>query len=593
MFRILADEGINIQAISTSEIKVSCLDGHASTPSSRCARSTTASAWRRRAPEPPVSVAAALRAWLARPMQHPRARFAGAAAALAISGVAAAATAAVSNPHPGLTLVEQSGRALLVVDLCAQGVSVRATRYDERKKTAIGYGEALGLQAAINADFFDFPDATLVNGRARGDSQDWPPDKQHFEQRMYWQFGPTQASLVLDSAIEPAAPPLITNIVGGHNLIIDKGQNSVYAKPLLDGTHRRTAVGISEDRRTLYLLVSNNSISAQTIVSYMVDLAAEAGAPPIWYATNVDGGGSSQMYVAGLGQVISSTRLVANHIGIRATGSGAPVNCVPRYSGAFVAQSFPPSQDPPIELASGESVEGWFDLLNIGTASWSTATKLAPIPRDQPSPLADASWPAPHRAAHVLADTPPGAVGRFAVTLRGGEPGEHVQHFGLVEEGVTWFADATLGGGPPDDFITVRVDVAPRARLGGRLVGRRRRPERLRRRSGGRRRRAHRLRRRRRRAARGLLRLPRRGRRLPGRPAGLGALRRRRARALRAPPSPGRSATLNAVCRAEPARWIPSWFDHCAHDDPRRDDANTSLTTASRRAMWVRVRRGG
>ena len=42
MFRILAAEGINIQAISTSEIKV-CCSFRRSTPSSPCARSTTAS----------------------------------------------------------------------------------------------------------------------------------------------------------------------------------------------------------------------------------------------------------------------------------------------------------------------------------------------------------------------------------------------------------------------------------------------------------------------------------------------------------------------------------------------------------------------
>lgn len=368
------------------------------------------------------------------------------------------AQAAVSNPHPGLTLVEQSGRALLVVDLCAQGVSVRATRYDERKKTAVQFGEALGLQAAVNADFFDFPDATLVIGRARGAGEDWPADKQNKENRQYWQFGPALAAVVTDNAIEPLAAA--TEVVGGHNLIIDKGQSSVYAKPLLDGSYRRTAAGISEDRRTLFLMASNNTISAATMVDYLTSMAAEAGAPPVWYATNLDGGGSSQMYVAGKGAVISSTRLVANHIGIWADGATAPANCVPRYAGALQAQGFPAEGEEPLEIAEGEAADGWFELLNTGTATWKTATtKLAPIPRDEPSPLADESWELPHRAAFVEADTPPGAVGRFVVRLRGGEPGEYLQYFGLVEEGVTWFADGTLGGGPQEMEIAVPVVV--------------------------------------------------------------------------------------------------------------------------------------
>jgi uncharacterized protein (TIGR03382 family) len=33
--------------------------------------------------------------------------------------------------------------------------------------------------------------------------------------------------------------------------------------------------------------------------------------------------------------------------------------------------------------------------------------------------------------------------------------------FGVVEEGVTWFADATLGGGPPDGFLKVHLVVVP------------------------------------------------------------------------------------------------------------------------------------
>lgn len=397
-------------------------------------------------------------------MQH---HFTAIAAAVATLAISAPARAEVSNPHPGLTLARQGGRALLVVDLCAPGVSIRATRYAERAKLAQTWGSELGAQAAINADFFDFPAATLVNGRARGASEDWPADKQHFENRLYWQFGLGQSGLVFDSNIEPPPPPAVTDIVGGHNLIVNEGVSSVYDKPLLNGTHRRTAIGMTEDRRTLFWFTSNDAITAQGIVDSMFGLAAEAGAPPIWWATNQDGGGSSQMWVAGVGQVVASTRVVANHLGVYASGSGAPFNCVPKFAGGFVAQSFPPSSET-IELESGETLEGWFDLRNVGTSTWSTATtKLAPIPRDVPSPLADASWPAPHRAAHVAADTAPGAVGRFLVTLRGNEPGEVLQTFGLVEEGVTWFADGTLGGGPPDDFIAVRVrTTAPPATTG-------------------------------------------------------------------------------------------------------------------------------
>ena len=60
------------------------------------------------------------------------------------------------------------------------------------------------------------------------------------------------------------------------------------------------------------------SISASTLVTWLQQSAAEAGAPPVDWATNQDGGGSSQLYVKNLGQVISTGRLVNNHLGVYA-----------------------------------------------------------------------------------------------------------------------------------------------------------------------------------------------------------------------------------------------------------------------------------
>ncbi len=385
---------------------------------------------------------------------------------LATTFVAGPATAAVSSPHPGLTLVQNGGRATLIIDLCASGVGIRVTRYEERRQLAESWGSSLGLQAAINADFFNFPDATFVYGRARGDSVDWPGDKQAMEiGRPYWQFGPGQAQGIADGATAPGPVPAISEVIAGHNVLLSGGVSTGPWAPendgaLLNNSYRRTAMGLSADRRTLYMMAVSQTINADTMISYMTADAAEAGAPAVDFMTNEDGGGSTQMWVAGLGQVISSTRLVANHVGVRATGQGAPSHCVPKYSGTYMGQSFPELAGPPLVLAEGEGAAGWIDLLNVGTSPWTPGvTKLAPVPRDQPSPLADASWESPTRAATVAMETPPGAVGRFELTLYGGTPGTYMQMFGLVEEGVTWFADPTLGGGPGDDLLGVYVVV--------------------------------------------------------------------------------------------------------------------------------------
>ncbi len=136
----------------------------------------------------------------------------------------------------------------------------------------------------------------------------------------------------------------------------------------------------------------------------------------------------------------------------------------PEWGAEFVAQSFPASQLPPIRLELGTTVDGWVDLRNIGTRSWTTAaTRLAPTPRDQASALADPTWLSPTRVTNVAAATSTGQVGRFPVRLRGNTLGSFTQTFGVLQENVVWFADR---GGPADTFITVRVEVVPRSDAG-------------------------------------------------------------------------------------------------------------------------------
>ncbi|MBX7098912.1 MAG: phosphodiester glycosidase family protein [Myxococcaceae bacterium] len=248
----------------------------------------------------------------------------------ALTLLAASTFAQVTHPFPGVTLVQSGGSAMAVADLCADGVSMRATRYGERRGTPRTWATRadVNAQVAINADFFDFPGWTYVIGRARGAGESWPADKQLKELRSYWQFGPRLAELVTNAGVEPK--PGATEIVGGHNILI---LNGVSRAPNFDGdavittAHRRTAVGVSADKRFVYLYASNNNFNGSQVVAQLVSMAAAAGAPPIDMATNMDGGGSSQMYVGGLGQVIDSGREVNNHLGIIARGTGAPTMC--------------------------------------------------------------------------------------------------------------------------------------------------------------------------------------------------------------------------------------------------------------------------
>jgi MYXO-CTERM domain-containing protein len=129
------------------------------------------------------------------------------------------------------------------------------------------------------------------------------------------------------------------------------------------------------------------------------------------------------------------------------------------YAAKYVTQSWPLSSAPPIPMTVGAAQKGSIDMTNTGTATWKAGVvKLAPIPRDQPSPFQAPSWLSPTRVSTLAQDVAPGAVGHFEWDLDPSQPGSFQPYFGLVAEGVTWFADS---GGPPDDDIQVNVQVSP------------------------------------------------------------------------------------------------------------------------------------
>ena len=281
--------------------------------------------------------------------------------ALAVLTTCVSASAAVTKPFPGVTLVDGGDRFLAIADLCTAGVSVRATAYAERDATPEGWANKPGVGAdiAINADFFDFPGWTYVVGRARGKNQDWPATEQNRENREYWQFGPNLAQFVQPANLAPSLGA--TEIVGGHNVIIKSGKSLA---PNFDGdsvittSHRRTGIGMDAARSKLYLFASNASLDGTQMAASFLQMAAEGGAPDVDVATNQDGGGSSQMFVRGRGQVIDSGRPVNNHLGILAKGgTGQGLMCpnhLPR--GAF-------------EAATCEALTGWAQDPDAGAAS--------------------------------------------------------------------------------------------------------------------------------------------------------------------------------------------------------------------------------
>ncbi len=112
-----------------------------------------------------------------------------------------------------------------------------------------------------------------------------------------------------------------------------------------------------------------------------------------------------------------------------------------------------------VEVPVGVPTGLWIELENTGGFAWVPGeTFLAPTaPRDAASPLYDASWPSETRAATLDAVVEPGEVGRFSLNVTVSEEGSVTQTFGLVHDGITWFADPPWGGGPTDDAVELTV----------------------------------------------------------------------------------------------------------------------------------------
>ncbi|MCF6093211.1 phosphodiester glycosidase family protein [Microaerobacter geothermalis] len=91
----------------------------------------------------------------------------------------------------------------------------------------------------------------------------------------------------------------IQSAVGGHTLLVNEGKPVEPIYPNLTGLHPRSAVGVSKDGSTLYLVaVEGVKYSRGMTLEELARLMVEIGA---WKAVNFDGGGSTTMAVQLLG----------------------------------------------------------------------------------------------------------------------------------------------------------------------------------------------------------------------------------------------------------------------------------------------------
>ena len=361
---------------------------------------------------------------------------------LAASAVPAAAVDTWSDPYPGVRRLKRTTATqninVLVVDLCAPGVSVRATKTGERKRTPSSFGELVGAQAAINGDFFSF-ETYSTGGPAMSGGVAWGGADGTYVSPV--QFGPGRVALPGHGSTAGVGP-WAREVVSGHpSLIVGGMLRDNDGDPLCTARHPRTALGFDKAHTKLFVAVIDGRATNRLgmTCSEMQSLFVGLGAHD---AVNLDGGGSSAMWLAGTGVVNNPSdgaqRVVANHLAIRATGQGEAAHCAPRYDAALA------TAEAPMEMTAGDEAVVFLEYTNDGNTTWGAETRVGTQePQDRASVFfKDENWLSPSRPTSADAAASAGAVGRFTWAMVAPEVEESTQFdetFQLVQEGVTWF----------------------------------------------------------------------------------------------------------------------------------------------------------
>jgi hypothetical protein len=214
----------------------------------------------------------------------------------------------------------------LVINLDTPGIRLRTTASNERKRRTSSFAQLVGAQLAVNGDFFNYTDYTTV-GLAAGNGAAWPGTADGTGSGTL-AYGTGRVELSEKAAIVPFDPTWMQGVVSGHPDLLRNGvvTSSQHTSTLCTARHPRTAVGLSQDGRTLYLVVVDGR---RTSASGMTcgELAALLKGLGAYHAMNLDGGGSSTMYVQGQGVVNhpsdGTERVVANHLAVFAPASNS------------------------------------------------------------------------------------------------------------------------------------------------------------------------------------------------------------------------------------------------------------------------------
>ncbi len=244
---------------------------------------------------------------------------------VALVALSASAEDTWTTPFPGVRQLHRVTTApsqdifALEVRLDTPGLTLRSTASSERKQTVSSFAEQVGAQLAVNADFFSFDDYS-TEGLSAGLGEKWK-DTRDTVTATTFAFGGQRTHLFQRGPIVTFDASWMEGVVSGGPELLRAGvvQSEQQHPVKCFWRHPRTALGLSPDGKTLYLVVVDGRSKKATGMSCgeLSKLLLELGA---WNATNLDGGGSSTMFVRGQGVVNTPSdgveRVVGNHLAV-------------------------------------------------------------------------------------------------------------------------------------------------------------------------------------------------------------------------------------------------------------------------------------
>jgi exopolysaccharide biosynthesis protein len=316
-----------------------------------------------------------------------------------------------TTPYPGVTHIRRvTGNQrihVVKVDLTQKTIRLRATRPGQGQ-TVPSFGANYGVHVAINGDFYS-SGPYKTSGLAMGHGERWSNTKDGTLEG-FTAFG-------RDNHVEISPPADVletpedwmSEIVGGRPLVVEDGVALDPVPPWSrDGCsphfcylEPRTAIGISQDGNTLILATIDgrytgaDGMKTKEVGQLMVSLGA-------WRAINIDGGGSTTMWIKAEGGVVNHPsdgccRAVGNHLGIQIVEPYGDLT-------GFVRHGAIDNEDEPIagatvSLPTGESTttdaDGRYTLSHVAAGDiiiTASAAGFADGTTDRYVAAADTTW---------------------------------------------------------------------------------------------------------------------------------------------------------------------------------------------------------